>query len=186
MTAPAPLDLYELRDKADDGDLDALEALLAATSPAPWSEDDGNVFSKPRSDERHKAIRAKRGGKAKRTEHPRNENDDYPWGYVGKFPQGVADFEANALATCALRNAAPALVRRVRELEAALAAMVDASAALRLAESPEPWPAWEALCDAESTACELLGKPYDEEGWETRVRSATSAGATKEADRGGR
>lgn len=92
-------------------DLPALEALHAKATPGPWTEDDGNLFSKPLSDFRHEQCMRIVQGEA--IPHP-DEGLDEPLGFVAKCFQTSPNFEADAEFLAALVTAAPELLRLAR------------------------------------------------------------------------
>jgi len=76
-------------------DLDELERLAKAASPGHWIEDDGNIFSKPLSDERERRINAMILDRS--LPHPDDDKglDGYPLGFIAKVPQFTVNFEGD-------------------------------------------------------------------------------------------
>lgn len=85
-------------------------------SPAPWTEDDGNVFSRPLSDQRHAAIMRRMSGSNE--PHPDDVNDDHggkPLGWICSTQQAQPNFDIDARGLAEMRNAAPMLAAALRE-----------------------------------------------------------------------
>lgn len=99
--------------------LEKLERLAKAASPGPWSEDDGNIFSAPLSDERSRIIRQRLDGID--VPHPDEapELDGYPLGFVAKVPRFTVNFENDtAFIAAADPKTVLRLIALVRKLRA--------------------------------------------------------------------
>lgn len=94
-----------------------LRELLAKATPGPWDEDDGNIFSRPLSNERHAIIMRRIQGED--IPHP---DGDEPMGYVASTGQVQPNFENDAALIPAAVNALPALL----DVAAAAEKLVDA------------------------------------------------------------
>lgn len=111
--SPNPLDLAELR------------RLLAEASPLPWSCDDGNVFSSPLSEERHRIVMLQIKNGADDSEHPDRPYKPHSMGYLGTFPQDTENGDANSEAVAAVMSAAPALLAMAERAEALRLLQID-------------------------------------------------------------
>jgi len=123
MTAPTKAERERLR------------VLLAAATPGPWGTDDGNIFSRPLSDEREAVIMRRMAGED--VAHP-DEDLDEPLGFVAKCPQTCPNFDADEAIIAAAVNALPGLLDaldRAEETIALLNERVIAEGAAVMAET---------------------------------------------------
>lgn len=79
----------------------------------PWSEDDGNVFSKPLSDRRHGLVMRRVAGED--VPHP-DEGRKNPLGFVCTTEQSTDRSDADARCIAHFRSSAPALAEEVARL----------------------------------------------------------------------
>lgn len=99
-------------------ELDAIELRAAAATPGPWAEDDGHIFSRPLTYERHAAIMRRMAGSPE--PHPDGDRDA-PLGAVATCSQDFPNFEADSEFIAAARSDVPALVAEVEALRSQLA-----------------------------------------------------------------
>jgi hypothetical protein len=74
-------------------DLAEIGRALAAATPGPWAEDDGNVFSRPLADERHAIIMRRMDGED--VPHP-DRGRTHPLGWVASTEQATERSDADA------------------------------------------------------------------------------------------
>lgn len=100
-----------------------LERLETAATPGPWTEDDGNVFSKPLSRQREKAImRRVRGDES--VPHP-DDGRRAPLGWVCGTRQEQDNYDADCELIAKARSALPDLLAAARERDRLRAALLD-------------------------------------------------------------
>lgn len=91
-----------------DEELKAIEALVEATTPGPWREDDCNIICGPLADARMAAVMAKIEGRPYDKEHIRFD------AFVATTQQRHEESDADARFIAAARTAVPALIAALR------------------------------------------------------------------------
>lgn len=97
--------------------LKKLKKAIDAASPGPWTEDDGNIFSKPLSDIRHKNVMDRLQKKNVPDLDQIHEEEGYsaPLGWIAGTEQAQPKFEEDTQLIVLMRNILPELIDFVEE-----------------------------------------------------------------------
>jgi hypothetical protein len=99
-------------------DLTKWQAMCDSATEGPWTEDDGNIFSKPLSRLRREQIQLRLNGD-KSIPHP-DEGRTQPLGFVATTTQETDNFENDAAFIQKARSVVPRLIAEVNALTALL------------------------------------------------------------------